>query len=235
VAAVTSVRAGPSREAVDVRRRTRRTRAQAVVDCATFPVRAVLPWRDDRWGLTSRRSERFIEVASRVRGRTLDVGCGRHDIFVREFLDGDGIGIDVYAYDGLLPSQIVEDMHGLPFDDASFDTVTLVATLNHVPERDRDAELGEMWRCLRPGGNVIVTMGHPFAEWAIHRLVAFYDRVLGTSLDVDDERGMHEDESFFVANSEIVARLRRAGFRGISRRRFWTQWGLNGVVEGWKP
>lgn len=232
---MTSVEAGPSREAVDVRRRTRRTRAQALVDCATFPLRALLPWRDDRWGLTSRRSERFIEVASRVQGRTLDVGCGRHDIFVREFLRGDGIGIDVFAYDGLEAHQIVDDMHDLPFDDASFDTVTLVATINHIPERDRDPELDEMRRVLRPGGNVIVTMGHPAAEWAIHRLVAFYDRVLGTSLDVDEERGMHDDEAYFVPNSEIAARLRRAGFHRITRRRIWTQWGLNGLVEGWNP
>lgn len=232
---MTSVAPGTPSEALDARRRTRRTQAQALVDCVTFPLRAVLPWRDDRWGLTSRRSERFIEVASRVRGRALDVGCGRHDILVREFLDGHGIGIDVFLYDGLEPEQLVEDMSRLPFDDASFDTVTLVATLNHVPERDRDAELAEMWRCLRPGGNVIVTMGHPVAEWAIHRLVAFYDRVFGTALDVDDERGMHEDESYSVRNAEIVTLMRRAGFHGITRRRFWTQWGLNGLVEGWKP
>jgi SAM-dependent methyltransferase len=230
------VRTGsPSRERLDVRRRTRRTRGQAWLDFVTFPVRAVLPWRDDRWGLTSRRSERFIEVASHVRGLTLDVGCGRHDIFVREFLDGQGIGIDVFAYDGLGPHQIVEDMHRLPFDDASFDTVTIIATLNHVPERDRDPELAEMCRCLRPGGNLIVTMGHPMAERSIHRLVAFYDRVLGTTLDVDDERGMHEDEAYFVPTSEITTRLHRAGLRGITHRRFWTQWGLNGLVEGWKP
>lgn len=232
---MTPVDATSNRERVDVRRRTRRTRTQALLDFTTFPLRAVLPWRDDRWGLTSRRSERFIEVASRVRGVTLDIGCGRHDILVREFLDGHGIGIDVFAYDGLGPHQIVEDMHRLPFDDASFDTVTIVATLNHVPERDRDPELDEMYRCLRPGGNVLVTMGHPVAEWAIHRLVAFYDRALGTTLDVDDERGMHQDEAYSLPTSEITARLERAGFRGVTRRRFWTQWGMNGLVEGRKP
>jgi SAM-dependent methyltransferase len=232
---MTAVGTGPHRERRDVRRRTRRTRRQATLDFATFPVRAVLPWRDDRWGLTSRRSERFIEVASRVQGHTLDIGCGRHDIFVREFLGGRGLGIDVFAYDGLEPNQIVEDMRRLPYAEGSFDTVTMVATLNHIPERDRDAELAEAHRCLRSGGNIVVTMGHPVAEWAIHKLVAFYDRVLGTSLDVDDERGMHEDEAYFVPNSEIAARLRRAGFTDVTRRRFSTQWGLNGLVEGWKP
>jgi SAM-dependent methyltransferase len=214
--------------------RTLRTSRRRAADFLTFPFRALLLGQQDRAGLSCRRSERFDYVARETRGYTLDVGCGRNDLFVCEYLHGNGKGIDVFRYEGLAPDQIVEDMTRLPFDDESFDTATFIANINHIPEDDRDAELAEAYRCLRRGGNIVVQMGNPAAELLVHRLVHFYDRILGTNLDMDSERGMHEDEEYFLRDGEILERLGRAGFNNIQKKYFWTQWGLNHLFVGWK-
>lgn len=213
----------------------RRSRAQKILDFLTFPLRALTIFEDDRWGLSSLRTERFDYCAAEVRGDCLDVGCGRHNLFVRQFLRGAGRGIDVYPYEGLDDSHLIDSSGRFPFEEASFDSVTFIASLNHVPRSKRDLELSEAFRCLRPGGNIIVTMGHPLAEILVHRVVEIYDRLFGTHHDMDNERGMEAEEDFYLTAAEITERLQRAGFQNIRRKRFWTQWGLNSLFVGWKP
>jgi SAM-dependent methyltransferase len=48
----------------------------------------------------------------------------------------------------------------LPFPDASFDCVTCIEVLEHVPEADRKAALAEMSRVLRPGARLILRTPH---------------------------------------------------------------------------
>lgn len=207
---------------------------QSIVDGITFPIRAVTLFEHDRLGLSSLATERFSYVAREVKGYCLDVGCGRHNRFVSELLQGNGKGIDVFAYEGLSKDQIVEDMSHFPFGDAMFDSVTFIANLNHIPRSLRDAEMNEAYRCLKPGGNIVVTMGHPLAEIIVHKVVWLYDKVFRTNVDMDSERGMHEEEAYYLLNSEIHDLLGRAGFMNIYKKRFWTQWGLNQLYIGWK-
>lgn len=217
------------------RPRPRRSRLKKLVDFATFGLRALVLYHDDRWGLSSLASERYDYAAGEVQGRCLDVGCGRGNRFVTKYLAGNGRGIDVFRYEGLTDENLVEDMSHFPFEDASFETVTFLANLNHVPTSMRDVELAEAYRCLRPGGNIIVTMGNPVAEVLIHKLVWLSDRLFGTHVDVDSERGMEEEEQYYVLDREIRARLARAGFRRVRKKRFLTQWLLNHMLVGWKP
>ncbi len=215
---------------------TRRNSVQKAIDFLTFPLRAFMPFRKgaDRWLLSSRESERFDYVAREVRGYCLDVGCGRNNRFINEFLGGHGKGMDIYPYEGLTEENLVEDITRFPFDDASFDSVTFIASISHVPEPLRDIELAEAYRCLRPGGNVIVTMGNPLAEILVHRVVWLHGKLLGEGYDMDSERGMEEGESEYIKDIEIVQRLARAGFRDIEKKYFLTQWGLNHLFVGWK-
>jgi SAM-dependent methyltransferase len=201
--------------------------AQHVLDFLTFPLRAFTLFHQDGWGLSCLATERYDYVAREVRGHCLDVGCGRHNRFVSEFLDGNGVGIDVFPYEGLKPEQVVADLDHFPFADGTFASVAFIANINHVPEPNRDAELAEAYRCLMPGGNIIITMGNPVAEYLVHQVVWLYDRMFGTNVDMDTERGMALDEAYYLSDGEIRARLTRAGFAKVRKKYFWTQWGLN--------
>lgn len=212
-----------------------RSRGQIVKDFVTFPLRAVLPVQETKWGLTSRPDERFEYVAREISGRVLDIGCGRNNAFISKYASADGVGIDVFRYEGLNDENIIEDMTHLPYPNESFDTVTFIANFNHIPEPLRDAELREAYRVLREGGKVVVTMGNPIAELTIHRLVHTYDRVFGTHLDMDNERGMDEDEEYFVRDRVIIEHLASAGFRGVEKKSFVTQWGLNHLLTALRP
>ena len=215
--------------------RRRRNGLQLAADFLTFPLRALVLYGPDRLGLSAISSERYDYAAREVIGYCLDIGCGRYNRFVTQYLGGNGIGIDVFPYAGLGPEQLVEDLTEFPFANDHFDSVSFIASLNHIPEGHRDAELREAFRVLRPGGNVTVTMGNPAAEILVHKLLNFYDRVLGTSFDVDGERGLEVDEAYYLSDEEIRDRLAGAGFERLKKRRFLTQWGLNHLFVGWKP
>jgi len=208
----------------------KRTRLRATIDFLLFPLRAVCLIENDYHMISSLASERFYYVAKEVKGYCLDVGCGKKNRFIVEFLKGRGKGIDVFKYEGLTEEHIVEDILNFPFDSESFETVTFIANINHVPESMRDIELGEAFRCLKKGGTIVVTMGNPVAEIFVHKLVWLYDKLLGTSYDIDNERGMEEDESYYLLDSEIKQRLSKVGFREIRKKYFITQWFLNHMI-----
>jgi SAM-dependent methyltransferase len=204
-----------------------RTVFQKTKDFSTFPLRAFTLFERDRWGLSSLASERFDYVSREVRGYCLDVGCGRYNRFISEYVNDKGVGIDVYKHKGLTEENVVEDISHFPFNDHTFDTVTFIANLNHVPRSLRDIELAEAYRCLKHGGDIVVTMGNPLAEILVHKLVVFYDRFFGTKYDLDTERGMHEEEKYYLTDSEIVGRLKKARFTDIKKKYFGTQIFLN--------
>jgi len=212
----------------------RRNTAQKIKDFVTFPLRAFTLFHEDRWGLSSLASERFDYCAVEVIGHCLDVGCGYGNRFIKEYLNGNGKGIDLFPYDGLTEENVVPDLTHFPFIDGSFDSVTFIANINHAPEYQRDDELAEAWRVLKPGGNIILTMGLPIVELIVHRVVWFYDRFLGTRVDMDSERGMEAGEAYFLSEDEIRARLARVGFKLVTRKPFVTQWGMNRLYVGWK-
>jgi SAM-dependent methyltransferase len=214
--------------------RPRRRGLQKAIDGLTFPLRAVTLFEEDRWGLASLASERFDYVAREVRGECLDVGCGRGNRFVTEYLGGRGVGVDVFQYPGLTADQVHADLTKFPFEDGRFASVTMIASINHIPRDLRDIELREAWRVLEAGGNIIVTMGNPFAEIVVHRMLPVYDRVFRTRFDMDVERGMAEGEQFYLLDREIRERLVRVGFGRLRKRHFGTQWGLNHLWVGWK-
>lgn len=211
-----------------------RSKRQKALDFITFPIRAFTLFHQDRWGLSSLASERYDFAAGEVIGACLDVGCGRHNRFIDEYLNGNGSGIDIYPYDGLRAEHIVEDLSNFPFDNHSFHSVSFLANINHVPKPLRDRELAEAYRVLKNRGNIIITMGHPLAEILVHLVVRLYDRLFKTNFDMDTERGMQEDEEYFLTDREIIQRLQLAGFKHIQKKCFWTQWGFNHLFVGWK-
>jgi len=150
---------------------------------------------------------RVRSVLPHVRGRLLDIGCGTNEL-VRAYR-GDGLGVDVFQWGEV--DLVVEDSARLPLPDASFDTVTIIAALNHIVRRE--AVLREARRVLVEDGRLILTMIPPGVGRLWH--------VVNRSWDVDQtERGVASDEDWGLTRRSIDALLASAGFTVVDRRRF---------------
>lgn len=89
-----------------------------------------------------------------VRGKLLDVGCGRKPYKDTYFATATSyVGID-HLTENSQP-DIVASALDLPFDDKSFDTVVCTEVLEHIPDPLR--VLCEMHRVLKPSGYLILT------------------------------------------------------------------------------
>ena len=186
---------------------------QRVLDHLLFPLNIWLGEEaSSRLGLTPIDHERVRAALPYCRGLLLDVGCG-NNLLVRAH--GRGVGADVHPY----PEADVRcDSAALPFRDSAFDTVAMLACLNHMTRRA--AALSECRRVLRTGGRVVITM--------IPRWVGVVSHPIRKPHDPDQlERGMAHDEDPGLSTGEVRRLLGDAGFRIVECRRF--MWGLNAV------
>lgn len=143
---------------------------------------------------------RIRVVLPHIRGRLLDVGCGLNHL-TRSY-EGDGVGVDVHQWGDV--DLVVEDSADLPFPDRSFDTVTIIAALNHIPTR-ADA-LSEAHRVLKDDGRIIITMIPPLTAKVWHRLRKPWDAD-------QKERGMKEGEVYGLTVLVVRRLLQETGFR----------------------
>ena len=211
-----------------------RNKKQFIKDFVFFPFRVLLLVEESKWGFTSLRDERFSYVEKYAMGKCLDIGCGKGNIFIKQFHQNEGVGLDLFPYEGLTEENLVENFNVFAFPDESFETVTFIANFNHIPEKQRDIEVSEAYRVLKKKGRIIVTMGNPIAEILAHFNVWLQDTLFHTNLDMDSERGMVEGENYYVLDKEIKERLYRAGFTDLQVHYFPTQWWLNHLWVGIK-
>ena len=156
-------------------------------------------------------SMRIKIVLPQIKGKLLDIGCGTNRL-VKEY--GSGTGVDVFQFGGA--DLIVKDTSKLPFDNESFDTITIVATLNHIP--NREAVLKEMHRLVTPNGRLIITMIPPKISRIWHAIRSPWDRD-------QHERGMLKGEIYGMTNKEIKNIFKMANFTIIKKQNF--MFGIN--------
>ena len=160
---------------------------------------------------------RLRVVRPLVQGRLLDLACGYNNL-VRSH--GHGVGADVFPWEGI--DVRIGDAALLPFRSGSFDTVSVVAALNHIP--DRTGALLEVMRVLRPGGLFLATMIGPWTGHVAHLLFHRDEHTRG---------GMQPGELDGLRPREMRALLREAGMEPVREVLF--QLGLNRLYVARKP
>lgn len=187
---------------------------QTIWDFVGIPARLVLfpPEWLERCGWTTLEDERLLVVLPQVKGRLLDIGAGPNTLVK---LHGVGTGVDVFDWGG--GALVVEDTSKLPFPDHSFDTVTFIACLNHIPNRDDVVK--EARRLLAPGGRVVMTMIDPILGDIGHAIWWYSE---------DKQRGgMLPGELGGMWTKDIVAICEAAGLKLTLHRRF--VYGMNNL------
>lgn len=166
-------------------------------------------WR--RFRLTSLEEERVNAVLPYIHGLLLDVGCGRNTL-VRNYVQkgGQAVGVDVYDYGA--GALIVENSSKLPFPDRHFDTITFVASLNHIPYRA--LSLKEAVRLLKDDGHVLITMINPVIGFLVHKIYEYRARGL------DFERGAKEGEVYGLWTSQVITLAERVRLQLLVHKRF---------------
>lgn len=172
---------------------------QAWKDALLFPLRIFLSLNASRkLGLTPIDDERVDMALPYCQGRLLDLGCGSNQL-IKQY--GNGVGVDVYPWKGI---DVLCDTGRLPFRDGMFDTVTMLACLNHIEVKEW--ALKEAWRVLKPTGRLLVTMIGPITGFLCHRIRHRYD-------PDQLERGMHADEQYGLSGRQVRRLLEGQGFR----------------------
>ena len=198
---------------------------QTVKDRLCFPILAFLSAdQAQSLGLTPIDEERVAMALGQCRGRLLDIGCGTNEL-ARRYRSGQGraIGVDVHPWPG---ADVVCDTTRLPFADRQFDTVAMLACLNHIRRSKRDQVLQEARRLLKDGGHLLITMINP--------VVGFFAHTIRRRYDLDQlERGMGDEEENGLWDGEVKRLLAENGFRIVQTVPF--VFGLNRLYIAHKP
>jgi SAM-dependent methyltransferase len=158
---------------------------------------------------------RWIPSGSRV----LDIGCHHGELFTKlGNRIAPSVGIDpLYTSIGdqrdhqFLPILFENT---LPFLDNSFDTIVLLATLEHI--KNKTAVALESYRLLGKGGRVIITIPSTLV-----------DKILKVLISIHLVDGMSLEEHHGFEPSKLPDIFTQAGFILITQCKF--QFGLNNL------
>jgi len=113
---------------------------------------------------------RFTKVVPYIpKGATLlDIGTG--DGAFLHYLNGhvrDAVGIDPYLTHRERNGNYQLIPGNFPYDydeNTTFDVITLLATIEHIPMDEHLCVVKGCWKYLNPGGQVILTVPHPHVD-----------------------------------------------------------------------
>ena len=168
----------------------------------------------DRLGQNNLK-KRIECVLPHVRGELLDIGCGGNHL-VKSYSE-KGTGVDVHPWNGV--DIVIKDSSKLPFEDEKFETVTILAALNHIT--NRDDVLKEVHRVLKKDGILIITMLGP-------KFSKFWHFIRKKSDPDQHERHIHNEEVWGFTDDGLVKLLESAGFNVTLKKKF--DMGLNTMM-----
>lgn len=146
---------------------------------------AYTEWRATGLGAISEAIERrlILRLVGEVNGcDVLDVGCGDGALALAFWRGGAAsvVGCDIdpqmiarAASEAVLHKATIDYMlasaEHLPFQDRSFDIVSIITVLTFVPEPD--VAIGEIARVLKPGGRLVIGDLGKWSLWAASRRI----------------------------------------------------------------
>ena len=185
--------------------------------------------------LTSDEQDRFLTSLNLSPGKSLlDVACGSGGPVLR-IADRTGcsvVGVDVHeqavatgndlAAQRTLTQrakfQVADATTSLPFPDASFDAITCIDAINHLP--NRPAILADWARLLKPGGRLLftdpITVTGPLtnAEIAVRSSIGFFLFVPRGY----DERVIEQSGLRLLVNEDVTANMAEVAERRRAAR-----------------
>jgi SAM-dependent methyltransferase len=169
------------------------------------------------------KAVRWVPLGARV----LDVGCHDGALFRRLGPElGEGIGLDP-ALVGPIRGERYELRPGsfpaeAPDEPGSFDAVTMLAVLEHIPPDQQPALAEAVHRLLKPGGRVILTVPSPRV-----------DTILDVLTRVRALDGMEADQHYGFRPDDVEPLMLAAGLDLVAHHTF--QLGLNHLFVFRRP
>jgi len=138
--------------------------------------------------------------------RVIDAGCGE-GVLVDEFAGRlDIVGVDAnYASERVRHGSVT----ALPFPDASFDRALCLDVLEHLSYEDQPRALAELFRVLRPAGELLVSVPN-LAHLQSRVQFLLRGRLIRTASEIKHPGDRPAGEYLRLAE--------RAGFRLVARR-----------------
>ncbi len=139
--------------------------------------------------------------------RVLDAGCGE-GVLVEEFASRLAIeGIDAnYSSDRVRSGSLLE----LPYPDGHFDRALCLDVLEHLPYEEQPIALAELFRVLRTGGEVLVSVPNlAHLQSRIHFLLL--GRLIRTASEHKHPGDRPADEYVRLARQSGFVLVRRRG------------------------
>jgi SAM-dependent methyltransferase len=159
-------------------------------------------------------------------GRILDIGCGSFPYFLLNTVFTQKYGLDKVTHEG---SQMplrkeygidiidfdLESDKTLPFDDKSFEVVTMLAVFEHIePERLRGL-MAEINRILKPGGTFVVTTPAPWTDLLLKMMAKIG---LVSKIEIEEHKATYSRKkirSIFIKNGFQAGNINSGYFEGF--------------------
>lgn len=203
-----------------------------------YDAEAIRLWKKDKGKTLSPNMKQILDFGDVKAGEmVLDLGCGFGQIALHCALRGcKTVAIDssnsairlsreTFRAHTVHATLMKRKCWDLPFDDASFDVVYLVAVAWHLPERDLMRTLSQIRRILKPGGRLIAnTCGNPWTETFGYPLLWAYKKIRGRPFFPECEESGHVNRMNPLSFRRVLERVGfsvelRVGFNPSERIR----------------
>ena len=171
------------------------------------------------------REHFYQQFLANRKGLTLDLGCGDGHLspFIENYV---GLDISIKALLRFGKPRILGVVEYLPFNHDIFDLVVVCECLEHIKERDK--VIGEVYRVLKVGGEVIVSC--PYGHEPLHISTTSNPKGMfkrfGIGLMEYLDGRLDEDylKTLFLHNGLLVKAFKVISIKGVPNNIF--MWGV---------